>query len=295
MTSVNLEFHPVTGAVGARVDNIDLSQPLDLQTRSAIASALARYGVLFFREQDLTPDQHIELAKSFGDIDRNRFFTPVDGFPEIAEVRKDPDQKKNIGGGWHTDQSYDTAPAKGSLLYAREVPPYGGDTMFASMYAAYDALSDGLKQTLESLNALHSSRHVFGEGRVRDWGDLKGRLRNADAANQDAVHPVVIRHPDSGRKALYVNPDFTVRIHGWTDAESAPLLNYLYEHAASPAFCCRFTWNNGSLAFWDNRATWHYAINDYSGVRRLMHRITIAGVPLSASGRETVDSMQQSA
>lgn len=283
MTSEIVEFHPAAGAVGARVANVDLSRPLAPETRDSIAEALGRYGVLFFRDQALTPEQHIALAKSFGPIDTNRFFTSVEGYPDIAEVRKDPDQTKNIGGGWHTDHSYDTAPALGSVLYAREVPPYGGDTMFASMYAAYDALSDGLKQTLEGLSALHSSRHVFGEGRTRDWGDLKGRLRNADSAVQDAVHPIVIRHPDSGRRALYVNPDFTVRIDGWTDEESAPLLNYLYAHAANPAFCCRFTWEEGSLAFWDNRATWHFAINDYSGVRRLMHRITIAGVPLEAA------------
>jgi taurine dioxygenase len=195
----------------------------------------------------------------------------------IAEVRKEPEQQRNIGNGWHTDHSYDEAPALGSMLYAREVPKTGGDTLFASMYAAYDALSDGLKATLEGLRALHSSRHVFGATAAARRGDLNGRIRNPEFATQDAIHPVVIRHPDTGRKVLYVNPGFTLRFDGWTEEESRPLLDYLYRHAARPEFTCRFQWREGSLAFWDNRSTWHFAVNDYHGERRLLHRITIEG------------------
>ncbi|VTU37818.1 Alpha-ketoglutarate-dependent taurine dioxygenase [Variovorax sp. PBL-E5] len=260
--------------------DIDLRQPLVQSQRDALIQALGATGVLFFRDQTLTPEQHVAFAQQIGSIDINRFFTPVPGHPMIAEVRKEPDQKSNIGGGWHTDHSYDTAPALGSILYAREVPRVGGDTIFASMYAAYDALSDGLKKTLEGLDALHSSKHVFGAGRTRDWGDLQGRLQNMGAATQDAVHPVVVAHPISGRKLLYVNPDFTVKIDGWSIAESNALLDHLYQHAARPEFQYRFHWTDGAIAFWDNRATWHYALNDYQGERRLMHRITIAGVPL---------------
>jgi taurine dioxygenase len=236
---------------------------------------------VFFRDQKLTPEQHVAFAQRFGEINVNRFFKAVDGYPMIAEVRKEPEQKGNIGGNWHTDHSYDQAPAMGSILYAREVPETGGDTLFASMYAAYDTLSDGLKQTLESLQAVHSSRHVFGVEAYAGRGDLKGRYLNPEAAAQDAVHPVVVRHPGSGRKALYVNAAFTVRIAGWTDEESQPLLRYLYQHAARPEFSFRFQWREGSIAFWDNRCTWHYALNDYHGQRRLMHRITVDGVPLS--------------
>ena len=167
------------------------------------------------------------------------------------------------------------------MLYARKVPPSGGDTLFASMYAAYEALSDGLKQTLEGLRALHSSRHVFGANRHKPGNDLQGRVGNPELATQDAVHPVVIRHPGSGRKTLYVNPGFTLRFEGWTDDESRPLLDFLYRHAQRPEFCCRFQWAEGSIAFWDNRATWHYAVNDYHGERRLMHRVTIEGPKLS--------------
>jgi taurine dioxygenase len=269
----HLEIQPMSGTTGAEIGGVDLCQPLSDQTVGAIRDVLAEFGVVVFRDQDLTPEQHIAVARRFGEININRFFAHASGYPEIALVSKEPDQTVNIGGGWHTDHSYDERPALGSMLYALEVPPTGGDTMFASMYAAYDALSDGLKQTLSGLRAVHSSRHVFGTERP----GLKGRVGNAELATQDAIHPVVITHPESGKRALYVNPGFTLRFDGWTDDESRPLLSYLYEHAARPEFTCRLRWRNGSLAFWDNRSTWHYALNDYQGQRRLMHRITIEG------------------
>jgi taurine dioxygenase len=255
-----------------------------------LVRAHADYGVLFFRDQHLTPEQHIALAEQFGEINVNRFFSQVQAHPQIAEVRKEPEQTNNIGGGWHTDHSYDQIPALGSMLYARELPPAGGDTLYASMYAAYEALSEGMKQMLEGLNAVHSSRHVFGAAANRP-GDLSDRLGNAEAAIQDAVHPVVLTHPRSGKKGLYVNPGFTVRFEGWTDEESEPLLRYLYQHTARPEFTYRFQWSPGSLAFWDNRCTWHFAVNDYQGERRLLHRITLEGEPLvDASVRETAQS-----
>jgi taurine dioxygenase len=275
-----MEIKAFASALGALIHSVDLARPLPAAGVDAIRKAVADYGVVFFRDQRLTPEQHLGFARCFGAINVNRFFKTVDGYPEIAEVRKEPDQQRNIGGNWHTDHSYDLAPAMGSILYAREVPGSGGDTLFASMYRAYDALSDGLKRTLEGLRALHSSRHVFGTSTYGLRGDLQGRVLNPEMAVQDAVHPVVVRHPGSGRKALYVNPGFTVRIDGWTDEESRPLLQYLYEHAARPEFSCRFQWGPGSIAFWDNRCTWHYALNDYPEQRRLMHRITIEGVPL---------------
>jgi taurine dioxygenase len=278
MPNNSIQIRPVGGAVGTEITGIDLAEPLRELARDTIRKTLADRGVVFFRDQTLTPEQHIGLARQFGAINVNRFFTHADGYPEIALVAKEPEQKRNIGGGWHTDHSYDQSPALGSILYARQVPPSGGDTLFSSMYAAYDALSDGLKQTLGGLRAVHSSRHVFGV--VRD--EFRDRYRNAEAAVQDAVHPVIITHPESGRKALYVNPGFTLRFDGWTDEESKPLLAFLYAHAARPEFCTRFVWREGSIAFWDNRSTWHYAVNDYQGERRLMHRITIEGCELAA-------------
>src|ERR1700722_17520639 len=183
MRSNTLEIRPVGGAVGAEIAGVDLGEPLAAGFRDVIRQTLADRGVVFFRDQSLTPEQHIALARQFGDINVNRFFAHADGYPEIALVAKEPGQTKNIGGGWHTDHSYDQIPALGSMLYAREVPPVGGDTLFASMYAAYDALSDGLKATLARLRAVHSSRHVF--GKVTD--EMKGRFRNPEAAVQDAV------------------------------------------------------------------------------------------------------------
>ena len=177
--------------------------------------------MVFFRDQTLTPEQHIALARQFGAINVNRFFAHADGYPEIALVVKEPDQTKNIGGGWHTDHSYDQIPALGSMLYAREVPPTGGDTLFASMYAAYDALSDGLKQTLAGLRAVHSSRHVFGVVRDDDEGPLpQSGSRGAGRGAPGGDHASGER-----RKALYVNPGFTLRFDGWTDEESRPLLD----------------------------------------------------------------------
>ena len=269
------------GAVGAEVSGVDLNC-LDEATLAELREAHAQYSVLFFRNQQLTPEAHIALAQSWGEINVNRFFTPVENYPQIAEVRKEPDQKFNIGGGWHTDHSYDQIPALGSLLYAKEVPTTGGDTLFAGCGAAFDTLSEGIKDTLRTLRAVHSSRHVFGQSAAMP-DDVTGLFTNADQATQDAVHPVVIRHPLSGREILYVNPGFTTHIEGWSIQESAPLLEFLYGHIARPEHTCRFHWQPGSLAFWDNRATWHLAVNDYHGQRRLMHRITVEGEPLAAA------------
>ncbi|MBM3521710.1 MAG: TauD/TfdA family dioxygenase [Alphaproteobacteria bacterium] len=281
MRNATIDVQPLTGALGAEIHGVDLAQPLDDGRVREIRQAFLEHGVIFFRDQTLTPEQHVAFASRFAPINVNRFFATVPGHPQIAEVRKEPQHKKNIGSNWHTDHSYDQVPAMGSVLLAREVPDHGGDTLFASMYLAYETLSDGLKRTLEGLRAVHSSRHVFGPGARYLGTDLEDRLGNREAATQDAVHPVVIRHPETGRKALYVNPGFTVGIEGWHAEESKALLDFLYRHAQQPDFLCRFRWREGSIAFWDNRCTWHYAVNDYQGQRRLMHRITLDGVPLN--------------
>ena len=274
-----IDVKPLSGALGAEIEGVDIASGLGEEQFAEIYRAFADYSVILFRNQSLTQEQHIAFARRWGDINVNRFFTGVAENPIIAEVRKEPDQGTNIGRNWHTDHSYDTIPALGSILYAREVPEVGGDTMFASMYRAYETLSPGLQETLENLNALHSSRHVFGVMNGRK-PDQSGRIGNPELATQDAIHPIIIEHPISGRKALYVNSTFTVQIEGWTKEESQPLLQYLYRHASQPDFTCRIRWEKDALAIWDNRATWHCALNDYQGQRRLMHRITIEGVPL---------------
>ena len=277
---MSLTITPATGA-GAYVADVDLNS-ISSSDVQLMKDTLGEFGVMFFRKQQLTPESHIAFAEKFGGININRFFSPVAEYPQIAQVLKEADQQKNIGEAWHTDHSYDQIPALGSILVARELPKTGGDTLFVSMFAAYDALSSDMKAKLEGLTAVHSSRHVFGKTAYDADKDeeLLGRLGNTDAATQDAVHPLVIEHPFSGIKALYVNPEFTVRINELPENEGKALLEELYTHCQQEQFMHRFQWENGTVVFWDNRATWHQAINDYHGERRYMHRITVEGVPL---------------
>ena len=279
MSTSGLRVSRTSTAVGAEIRDVDLRRLTDEQFEQ-IREIFLDAGVIFFRDQTLTPEDHIAFARRWGPINVNRFFNPVDGYPEIAEVLKEPEQKINIGGDWHTDHSYDTDPAMGSILYAIDVPETGGDTLFASMGAAFDALSPDFQKMLEGLTALHSSRHVFGAQGLAAQANGE-RVSNPELATQDVEHPVVIRHPDSGRRCLYVNPGFTRHIIGWSPTESEALLQFLYRHASHPQFATRFSWQPGSVAMWDNRATWHNAVNDYQGQRRYMHRITVAGVPLA--------------
>ena len=274
---------PDTPGPGAFISGIDINALSEADV-SVIRESLGNYGVVFFRDQSVSPEGHIEFAQHFGAININRFFQPVTDYPQIAEVSKEPDQSKNIGEQWHTDHSYDQIPALGSILVARELPSSGGDTLFSSMFSAYNALDDDMKTRLNGLTATHSSRHAFGVEAYddNDKDDFSGRLGNTDAATQDAVHPVVIRHPISGKQAIYVNPDFTIRINELSSSESDALLNELYAHCQRDEFTYRFQWTKGSVAFWDNRATWHMAFNDYHGQRRMMHRITVEGVALGA-------------
>ncbi len=269
---------------GAEITGIDLNDLTDNQF-NVIQQAYCDHGLLFFRDQKLTETGHIEFARRFGSINVNRFFAANPKYPEIAMVTKEPDQEANIGGGWHTDHTYDQAPAMGSILVARELPEAGGDTWFVSMYSAFDQLSDGLKTALRNLRAVHSAKHAFGTKADHQNTRTGNRIGNAEAADVliDPVHPVVIKHPLSGRAALYVNPGFTLHFEGWTMKESAPLLSHLYEQSVRDENICRFHWQPGSVAFWDNRATWHFAQNDYAGQRREMHRITLDGCELEAA------------
>jgi taurine dioxygenase len=233
----------------------------------------------------LTETDHVALAERWGHINTNRFFKAHADYPQIALVEKMPDQIQNIGGDWHTDHSYDQIPALGSILVARTLPETGGDTWFASMYRAFDQLSNGLKTLLQTLNAVHSAKHVFGnQSEYMQTNMSQKRMRRPDLADAlpDPVHPVVVRHPLSGRPVLYVNPGFTIRFDGWTQEESAPLLNFLYQSAVVDDQVQVVDWRPGTIAFWDNRATWHFAQNDYPGQTRSMHRITIEGEALQA-------------
>lgn len=265
---------------GAEVRDIDLGALSDAQA-VALRQELFDHGALFFRGQSLSPEQHIALAEQFAPIDVNRFFPADAAYPQIAKVEKTREQVVNIGGGWHTDHSYDAEPAMGSILVARDLPPSGGDTLFADMYAAFETLEPAMKERLRGLRAVHSSAHIFGQGGAYAQTDQDVMAGSTDTP--ETVHPVVIRHPGSGKPALYVNPSFTIRFEGQTRDESLPLLMELCAHAMAKARVHTFVWEPGSVAMWDNRATWHFAKNDYHGHYRLMHRITMQGVALEAA------------
>ncbi|HBH44189.1 TauD/TfdA dioxygenase family protein [Hyphomonas atlantica corrig.] len=278
---MNIEELP---GVGAEITGVDLRRLTEHEFEN-IRTAYAEHGVIFFRDQELSERDHIRFAERWAPINVNRFFAAHPEHPQIAMVVKEKDQKDNIGGGWHTDHSYDVEPAMGSILVARDLPETGGDTFFASMYRAYDALDDDMKTRLKGMRAVHSAHHIFGTGKETYYTttDAGGnRIGNAAAADvlEDVTHPIVITHPLSGKKALYVNPAFTTGIVGMTQEESKELLSTLYAHAMQQEFAHRFKWQPGSVAFWDNRATWHWALNDYHGQRRVMHRITLEGCAL---------------
>ncbi len=235
----------------------------------------------WLQQQNMTPDQQVAFARRFGPISIHPYAAAVDGHPEVMRVFKEKDDKVNFGGGWHSDMTFLEKPPLGSVLYAREVPPQGGDTMFANQYLAYEALSPGMKRTLDGLNAVHSANAQYGvdgmseANRHNDQRSMKPKT--SDDAKAEIVHPVVRTHPETGKRALYVNIGFTQRFEGWTKEESRPLLRWLYEHCAKPEFTCRFAWTKNAVAFWDNRCTQHYALNDYHGHRREMHRVTVEG------------------
>ena len=268
------------GDCGATVSGIDLARATDGEI-DALRQALFDHGVLFFRGQSLTPEQHIALAERFAPIDVNRFFPADAAYPQIAKVEKTEEQVVNIGGGWHTDHSYDAEPAMGSILVARTLPPSGGDTLFADMYGAYAALSPDMQEKLRGMRAIHSSSHIFGEGGAYAQTDQKVMTGNPDLP--ETIHPVIIKHPGSGKPALYLNPAFTIRFEGMTREESLPLMMDLFAVAIDKSRVHTFVWEEGSVAMWDNRATWHFAKNDYHGHYRLMHRITLQGEALAAA------------
>jgi len=272
-------LRPMSATTGMEVAGVDLRQPLPEETTRAIRRALCEWGVVTFRDQAIAPAQHLAFARRFGEVPPSEFLVTAPGFPQIGEIRKEPDQTRNVGGNWHSDHSFDPVPPLGAVLYARELPARGGDTLFANMAAAYDSLSDGLRETLSSLRAVHAKRNAFhADDRPERRPSAAQRARfDEEYAGRECVHPVITTHPETGRRVLFVNPTYTVRFEGWTGRESAPLLQYLHAHATRPENTCRFQWREGSIAFWDNRTALHYALNDYHGARRLMHRAVVAG------------------
>lgn len=266
---------PIAGALGAEICGVDLSDDLDPVVVAEIRRAWLDYLVVFFRDQELDDDRFIAFARRIGEPVEYPFVRGADRHPEIIAVTKLPHEKVNFGGIWHSDTTYLAQPPMATMLVAREVPPVGGDTMFANQYLALESLSPGMQQLLGPLRA-HSSSALADvsktrEDRIRDAGDPEAQRVFEE------LHPVVRTHPETGRKALYINVAHTSRFDGMTEEESRPLLHFLFQHQAKPEFTCRFRWEVGSLALWDNRCAHHNPVNDYHGHRRVMHRITLRG------------------
>ncbi len=265
-----MQVKRIAGALGAEIHGVDLSADAPVE---AIRRAFLEHQVIFFRDQRLTPAQLMTFARRMGKPVEYPFVKGIEGFPEVIEVKKLEHERHNFGGIWHSDTAYLEMPPMGSMLLAREVPPFGGDTLFASQYLAYESLSDGMRRLLDGLIAVNSSAKAD----VTRTREDRVKEQEGPFKTFEAEHPVVRTHPETGRKALYVNVAHTVRFKDMTDEESAALLGFLFEHQTKPEFTCRFQWRVGSLAFWDNRCTQHNPINDYHGHRRVMHRITLAG------------------
>src|SRR3954468_13788802 len=275
MKANTLDIRPLSGALGAEILGVDLADNLSDATVAAIRAAWLEHCVVFFRGQSLTPEQFLHTAGRFGEPIDYPFVKGIPGFPQITPVIKLEHEKINFGGLWHSDTAYLERPPMATMLIARETPSRGGDTLFANMYLAYETLSDGMKRMLDGLVAVNDSAKAnvtrTREDRIKtDGGDGVAKALVAE-------HPAVRTHPETGRKALYVNFGHTVRFRDLSEEESAPLLGYLFQHQVRPEFTCRFSWQHGSIALWDNRCTQHNPINDYHGYRRVMHRITLAG------------------
>ena len=269
----HIEVQPVAGSLGAEIRGVNVAAAPGDEVIAEIRQAFHDHLVIFFRDQKLTPHEQLAFARRFGEPME---YPQLKGLPEcplITPVLKLEHERINFGGVWHSDTTYLTQPPMASMLYALEIPPYGGDTLFANQYQAYETLSDGLRKALDGLTAINSSTKADAS-KTREE-----RLKDAGVEVKVLVgeHPVVRTHPETGRRALYVNIGHTTHFKGWTEEESRPLLEYLWHHQVRPEFTCRFRWQPGSIAFWDNRCVQHNAVNDYQGFRRVMHRVTLAG------------------
>ncbi len=265
----------IAGALGAELLDIDLATQLTPASAGEIRRALLDHQVIFLKRQRLTPAQFLQFAQAMGEPIEYPFVKGLEGFPHIIEVKKLEHETSNFGGIWHSDTTYLQEPPMGSMLLSREVPPYGGDTLFASQYAAYEALSPTMQAMLDPLVGISSSAKADVSKTREDR--IKSDGKHEAPKEYRAEHPVVRTHPETGRKALYVNVAHTAGIVGLTDEESEPLLRMLFAHQVKPEFTCRFRWEPDTIAFWDNRCAQHNPVNDYHGHRRVMHRITLQG------------------
>ena len=269
-----MKVTPISPSMGATIEGIDLSSGISAHQATELRAIWLDYQVIFIRGQTLTPAIQIGIARAFGEPDNYPFLKGLEGYPEITPVLKREDEARNFGGIWHTDTIYQPTPPMATMLYALELPPVGGDTLFANQYLAYEQLSDGLKQTLKGLKLVSRSDN-------KDTAETRAaRIKESGVKlNSDSLsgcHPVIRTHPETGRKSLYVSPGHSGNFEGWSEKESAALLSYLHNYQIAEEFRCRHIWQIGDLAIWDNRVL-HYPVNDYHGHRRLLHRITLKG------------------
>ena len=272
---MTLTVQRIAGALGAEIAGVDLREPIDDALMARIRAIWLEHLVIFFRDQALTTGQFLAFAKRIGQVIEYPFVKGLPDFPEVIPVVKLEYERVNFGGLWHSDTTYLDMPPMASMLIALEVPPFGGDTLFANMYAAFEALSPGMQAMLQTLKGVSSSAKADASRTREDR--IKTDARAEARKEYVAEHPVVRTHPETGRKALYVNVGHTLRFQDMTEEESAPLLHFLFQHQVRPEFTCRFSWRPGSIALWDNRCAQHNPINDYHGYRRIMHRVTLAG------------------
>ncbi len=282
-TFKTIEIEPLTGAMGAMISGVDLSSDISKQQFEDIRNALFSYGAIGFRNQDLSFDAHRAFAKRFGSLEVHPIVNGMEEHPEIIRNHKPAGAAASFGVGWHTDNSFFEKPSLGSILFAEIIPEVGGDTLFSNQQMAYDHLSDGLKETLENMTAVHTAHAAYTSPTALEKYDGDGPItyKKSDIITEQVEHPVIIKHPVTGRKALYVNDMFTSHFSGWTIEESRPLIKYLCQHAVRLEFQCRFTWEKGMVAMWDNRIVQHAALNDYEQYERLLYRITVNGDKLS--------------
>jgi taurine dioxygenase len=274
LTAAAFDLAPLTPTIGAEVSGLDLARPLDAETVEGLRAALNAWKVLFFRDQDITTEQHLAFARSFGELEVHPFAPAKPGYPKVLAITHDRNSRGREN-TWHSDVTWRECPSLGSVLRCLECPPVGGDTLFADMYAAYEGLTDEVKARIEGRVALHDFT-PFRDG-MRRQGRSEAELGAFDRAYPAVEHPIVRTHPETGRRALYVNAAFTQHVVGLDKAESDALLAHLYAQAAIPEYQCRFRWRPNSIAFWDNRASQHYAASDYWPAVRRMERVTVIG------------------
>jgi taurine dioxygenase len=273
-STMTMTITQLTPSIGAEIGGVDLSMPTPDDVAAALQRALVDHKVIFFRDQDITTEQHLEFARRFGELEVHPFASNKPGYPEVLAITHD-ELNKPRENAWHSDVTWRLQPSLGSVLRAIEVPSNGGDTLFANMEAAYDGLTDEVKERIEGAVARHDFNHF--RTRLRKRGASDADIAEFERTYPNPDHPVVRTHPVSGRRSIYVNIAFTKEIVGWDPGESEQMLNHLYAQAAIPEYQCRFSWAPNSIAFWDNRSAQHYAVADYWPERRVMERVTVCG------------------